>query len=217
MKNKRVVKKVQNKAMLPMIHDIRNKVEFQGEVLDDIKGLTENHDEILKLYYKEYLELKRQNEKKHLMSYIRMREDLMKDLKRMQQKLTNRKEELAHFDSQMSKYIHALRVRGMDNIAQAILEEIRMLRKELESDNEQIELLEIYLDQYTTILEDNGIEIISCNVKDEFHPEIAKPVSKVEVKYPEMHNKIFKLYGDAYKWNGVVIKKADVIVCIYKN
>lgn len=217
MSNKRVVKKVQNKAMVPMVHDIRNKVEYQGELLDDIKGLTVKHDEILKLYYKEYLEMKKQNEKKHLMSYIRMREDLMKDLERLQQKLTTRKEELAQFDSQMSKCIHALRVRGMENIAQIILEETRALRKIIEADNEQVKLLEMYIDQYTTILEDNGIEIISCNVKDEFQPEIARPVSKVDVKYPEMHNKIFRVYGDAYKWNDIVIKKVDVIVCIYRN
>lgn len=153
------------------------KTVFQLNRLEDMMGKILNsfdtQQEILGCYYKEYQELKRQNQKKYLMGYIRLRDDMLKDVERMKES-------------------------GKIN-------------------EDMLGLLGGYIDDLTTVLEDNGVDIFCCCTNDEYDPELQKPLERVEVCQEELGNRIVKVFGCGYRWHGMILKKVNVSVGIYNH
>lgn len=171
-KKRREKTRGESKAVLQLVR-LLNKMDAQGEAMGKILDCFDTHQEILERYYQEYQELKRQNQKKYLMGYIRMRDDMLKDVERMKE----------------TGYINE-----------------NMLR-----------LLGGYIDTLTMILEDNGVDIFGCYLNDEYDPELQKPLEKVDVCQKELDNKIVKVFGCGYRWHGMILKKVNVSVGIYKH
>ena len=159
MANKRIMKKYKKYA----------EMYGAGRKMDDLSSQMAEQSEILRLFYEEYQEMKKMNEKKHLMKIIRMREDLRKDI-------------------------------------------VRLHRKGYTDRDEVVMYLRIYADTCTDILEENGVEILSCKKGEKFQREFQKPLKSERVMDPEKHNTIVEVYGNGYKWRGIVLQKIDVAV-----
>lgn len=169
MANRRIMKKQRKNAEM---FDAGRKMEELGVQMNELGRQVAEQTEILGLFYGEYQEMKKMNEKKHLMKIIRMREDLRKDI-------------------------------------------IRLYRKGHTDSDEVILYLKIYADTCTDILEENGVEILSCKKGEKFQREIQKPLKSEQVTDPEKHNTIVEVYGNGYKWRGIMLQKMDVAVGIY--
>ena len=74
----------------------------------------------------------------------------------------------------------------------------------------------MYVNEYTDMLEERGVEIVECQVEETFDPEIQKPIERINVGRAEYDNVICKVYSSGYRWHGLVLKKIDVAVGIYK-
>lgn len=173
MQNKRVQKKSWKKSSEVMMSGILERMDRQERVLGDIVKKFEDQQEILGLYYKTYQEMKMQNQKKYLLTYIRMRDAMLKD-------------------------IDCMKARGSVN-------------------EEMFRLLSIYIEEYNILLQDNGVEILSCRENEEFKPDIEKPLKRVSVHYADLDNKVVQVYGYGYKWNGIVLKKIQVAIGVYNK
>ena len=169
MANRRIMKKQRKNTQ---VHEIDMKVKGLVNQIDELSSQMAEQTEILGLFYGEYQEMKKMNEKKYLMKFIRMREDLRKDI-------------------------------------------IRLHRQGYSDSDEAILYLKIYADTCTDILEENGVEILSCKKGDKFQREIQKPLKSEQVANPEKHNTIVEVYGNGYKWKGIMLQKMNVAVGIY--
>ena len=77
-------------------------------------------------------------------------------------------------------------------------------------------LLSMYVNEYTELLEDHGVEILDCKPHEYFNPETQKPIERVGVVREEYQDLICRVYGSGYRWNGIMLKKIDVAVGVYK-
>lgn len=151
---------------------VTEKMNKQQEMLEMLGQQMAKQQDILNMYYKEYQILKQNNEKQYLLTYIRMRESMLKD---------------------MEKY----KARGLSSSYGCCL-------------------LKMYVNEYTDLLEDKGVEILECKVNDRFDPEIEKPIKRVDVERQEDHDLVREVYSCGYRWNGFLLKKIDVAVGIFK-
>lgn len=172
MSNDRMNKKLMQRNYINQVNDIKRCMVHQEEMLEELISQVMRQQEILGLYYKEYQQLKRHNEKQYLMTFIRMRESMLKDMARYEQN-------------------HQTNTTGY-------------------------KLLNMYVNEYTDILEDHGVEIVDCSETEFFDPEIQKPIERISVVKEEYDNKICKVYSSGYRWNGIILKKIDVAVGVYK-
>lgn len=172
MSNSRVQKKHLQRNYKNQFNEIKRCMAQQEEMLNALTAQVTKQQEILSLYYNEYQEMKRHNEKQYLMTYIRMRESMLKDMALYEQK-------------------HQTNTMGY-------------------------QLLSMYVNEYTEILEDHGVEIVECIEEECFNPEIQKPIERVDVSRKEYDNLVCKVYSSGYLWNGIVLKKIDVAVGIYR-
>ena len=83
MPNHRITKKHMRKNYIHQFHEMKRCMERQEEMMNELIEQLNRQKEILNLYYKEYQELKRHQEKQYLMTYIRMRESMLRDMKFM--------------------------------------------------------------------------------------------------------------------------------------
>ena len=144
------------------------QLEVQRKQLDDvIDQLAVNH-QIMELFYEEYQSMKRRQGTAHLMNYIRLREELLKDLRR--------------------------------------------IRKHRCSYKEIFSLFGMYINELSAILEDQGVEILRAYRGTKFDPETQKPIEKIETDKKELEDTVRKVFGDGYRWNGMMLKKTDVAV-----
>ncbi len=82
---KRIMKKKNERRAVFQLNRLFEKMDAQEEMMEKIMDSFDNQQEILGCYYKEYQELKRRNQKKYLMDYIRLRDDMLKDVDRMKE------------------------------------------------------------------------------------------------------------------------------------
>lgn len=154
------------------IFDLKNCMDVQSELLRNMSEQLKQQQEILSLYYREYQELKKRNEKQHLMIYIRMRDSMLKDMALYQER-------------------NQTNTRGY-------------------------QLLDMYVNEYTEILEDMGVEIMDNVISAVFNPEYQKPVERIDVYDRRYHDVVCKVFSAGYRWNGIMLKKMNVSVGIYK-
>ena len=173
MQKRRIHKKKCKKQAGAVPGGIADSLDRQEKVMGEILEQFRDQQEILDLYYKTYLEMKKQNQKKYLLTYIRMRDEMEKDIGRM---------------------------------------------KEQGGTNEETSrLLGIYIEEYNTLPEDNGVEILTCRENEEFVPKLQKPLKRVDVCSADLNNKVVQVYGHGYMWNGIVLKKTEVAVGVYNK
>lgn len=156
-----------------VLSGIVERMDIHEQVTRDIQEQLLEQKVILKLYYDTYLEMKKRNQKKYLLTYIRMRDEMLKDIERM-------------------------KLRGKVN-------------------EDTFRLLSIYIEEYNTLLQDNGVEILVCRENDEFEPEFQKPIKRVDVNYAELDNKVVRVYEHGYMWEEIVLKKIQVAVGVYNK
>ena len=82
---RRIVKKKNEKKAVFQLNRLFEKMDAQGDMMDKILDSFDTQQEILERYYQEYQELKRKNQKQYLMGYIRLRDDMLKDVDRMKE------------------------------------------------------------------------------------------------------------------------------------
>mgnify|MGYP001623012262 FL=1 len=165
-------KKYERRGML-LIQKLIKRMKSQEEMIKKLVDKINDQQEILKLYYTTYQEMKRQNQKKYLLGYIRMRDNILKDIEE---------------------------VKRSDN-----------------SNEEIIDLLELYINDLDVLLEDNEVEILNGCVGEMFDPKIQKPLERVKTEQRELDNKIVHVFGCGYQWRGMILKKIYVSVGDYNN
>ena len=72
-------KKYERRGML-LIQKLIKRMKSQEEMIKKLVDKINDQQEMLKLYYTTYQEMKRQNQKKYLLGYIRMRDNILKDI-----------------------------------------------------------------------------------------------------------------------------------------
>ena len=77
-------------------------------------------------------------------------------------------------------------------------------------------LLSMYVDELDEILEDLSVDILYSKPGMVFDPETQKPIERVIVCRPEENNLVCKVFSCGYRWDGIVVKKMDVAVCVYR-
>lgn len=77
-------------------------------------------------------------------------------------------------------------------------------------------LLRDYVNTLTEILEDQSVEILTSRRGEEFDPETQKPIERVQASQAEYNNVVYKVFNCGYRWNGIMLKKMDVAVCVYR-
>lgn len=108
--NKRYI----TRSYMNQINDIKCEIKHQEEMLEKlIVGITKQQ-EILELYYKEYQQLKRRDEKQYLMTFIRMRESMMKDIVRYEQNCQTDAEEYRVLKIYIDEYTDTLEEYGVE-------------------------------------------------------------------------------------------------------
>ena len=75
----------EERKMQLLIGKILKKMNVQEKIIKELENKINNQQEILEMYYTAYQEMKRQNQKKYLMSYIRLRDDISKDIERIKE------------------------------------------------------------------------------------------------------------------------------------
>ena len=158
----------EERKMQLLIGKILKKMNVQEKLIKELGNKINNQQEILEMYYTAYQEMKRQNQKKYLMSYIRLRDDISKDIERIKE---NKKFE-----------------------------------------EEVIDILDIYREDLSILLEDNGVEILECCEGEVFDPEIQKPLEKIKTKRKEFDNKVIRVFSCGYRWKGIILKKIYVSI-----
>lgn len=88
--------------------------------------------------------------------------------------------------------------------------------------NETKQMLRIFMKQIDYILETKGVKILKAKKMDEFDPEIHTPASiesRVDTGRKEKHNKIARVYGCGYQFEGdsKPLQKVPVDVYIYQG
>ena len=71
--------------------------------------------------------------------------------------------------------------------------------------NETKQMLRIFMKQIDYILETKGVKILKAKKMDEYDPEIHTPASiesRVDTRHKEKHNKIARVYGCGYQFEG---------------
>lgn len=96
-------------------------------------------------------------------------------------------------------------------VREDMLKDITRLRNT--NNLEALKLMNIYAEEYEQYLRFQGVEILTCKPGDDFDSEIAKPIYKDKVQ-PKYHNKVTRVYGNGYKWKGIMLKKIFVSVGI---
>jgi len=94
---------------------------------------------------------------------------------------------------------------------------IKEARKVLvHSGNEECaDYLRSYVDEIGSMLEEYDVEIIRCTDLADYDSAFQEPLVRENVSAAELHNKILKVYGDGYRWQDCLLKKAAVSVGIY--
>ena len=82
---RRIMKKKNEKKAVFQLNRLFEKMDTQEDMMDKILDSFDTQQEILERYYQEYQELKRKNQKQYLMGYIRLRDDMLKDVDRMKE------------------------------------------------------------------------------------------------------------------------------------
>lgn len=172
MVNSKISEKHVQRYYMNKLNEMRKCIAHQEETIKELAEQIGKQQEILGLYYKEYQELKKQNEKQYLMTYIRMRESMLKD---------------------MAKY-----------------------KQNNQTNTTGYQLLSMYVNEFTEMLEDHGVEIIDCSEAELFDPIIQKPIERIAVSREEYNNVVCKVFSSGYRWNGIVLKKIDVAVGIFR-
>lgn len=72
MPNHRISKKQMQKNYIRQFNEMKCCIKHQEEMMNGLFEQMDRQKEILNLYYKEYQEMKRRQEKQYLMTYIRM-------------------------------------------------------------------------------------------------------------------------------------------------
>lgn len=165
-------KEYERREML-LIQKFTKRIKSQEEMIKKLVDKINDQQEILKLYYTTYQEMKIQNQKKYLMGYIRIRDNILKDIEE---------------------------VKKRDN-----------------SNEEIIDLLELYINDLDVLLEDNEVEILNGCVGEKFNPKTQKPLERVKTEQRELDNKIVQVFGCGYEWRGMILKKIYVSVGGYNN
>lgn len=172
MPNHRISKKQMQKNYIRQFNEMKCCIKHQEEMMNGLFEQMDRQKEILNLYYKEYQEMKRRQEKQYLMTYIRMRESMLRDMEVYEQRQ--------------------------------------------QTHTQGYRLLSMYVNEYTDMLEERGVEIVECQTEEAFNPEIQKPIERIRVDREEYDNMVCKVYSSGYRWHGFVLKKIDVAVGIYK-
>lgn len=171
--SRRMCKKRVGKPSVKQMIALAKKINEQEQAMKRLSEAFDEQQEILQLYYKTYQEMKRQNQQKYLMGYIRMRDDMLKDVERMK----------------ASECV----------------------------DENTLRLFAMYIDELDALLEDNGVEILNCCENEEYNPEIQKPLERIDTERAELNNKVVRVFGCGYRWNGIILKKAYVAVGVYNQ
>lgn len=77
-------------------------------------------------------------------------------------------------------------------------------------------LLSMYVNELDEILEDLSVEILYGNPGMAFNAETQKPIERIQVFRPEENNLVCKVFNCGYRWDGIMLKKMDVAVCVYR-
>lgn len=99
---------------------------------------------------------------------------------------------------------------------ESMLRDMEIYEQRQQTHTQGYRLLSMYVNEYTDMLEERGVEIVECQVEEIFDPEIQKPIERINVGRAEDDNVICKVYSSGYRWHGLVLKKIDVAVGIYK-
>lgn len=153
-------------------NEISQQLAANQEALTDITQHLSTQQEIMNLFYGEYQSLKKRQGKAQLMTYIRMRDSMLKDM--------------AMYESRHQTNVNGYR------------------------------LLSMYVNELDEVLEDLSVEILYSNPGAEFDPETQKPIERVSVYRPEENNLVYKVFNCGYRWDGIMLKKMDVAVCVYR-
>lgn len=151
-------------------NEVKEQLNTCQQAITEISQQMTTQQEIMQLFYKEYLSLKKRQGKAQLMNYVRMRDAMMKD--------------------------------------------IAMYEEHNRTNSMGYRLLKMYVNELTEILEDQSVEIITAQRGEKFNPEIQKPVERVTVYRAENDNLINKVYNCGYRWEGIMLKKIEVSVCV---
>lgn len=172
-KNKILKKKRIQAVLLGQMQEMQETIAHQTEQMLLLTRELRDQQDILKKYYGEYQLLKKRQETQYLMTYIRMRESMRKDME---------------FYQEHGK----MNTRGYS-------------------------LLEMYVNEYAELLEDAGVEVLECPERTAFDPSTQKPIERVRVARPEFDGVIIRSYGNGYRRDGVMLKKADVAVGVFES
>ena len=84
-------------------------------------------------------------------------------------------------------------------------------------DSEGYVLLKMYADWLAEILEEAEVEILAGNPGIMFDPDFHLPTERVEAAGEEDHERVCRVNSCGYRWNGVMLKKMEVAVSIYRH
>lgn len=82
---RQTMKKRSERRAVSQMNGLLEKLDTQEEMMDKILDCFDTQQEILERFYQEYQELKRMSQKQYLMGYIRLRDDMLKDVDRMKE------------------------------------------------------------------------------------------------------------------------------------
>lgn len=77
-------------------------------------------------------------------------------------------------------------------------------------------ILRNYVSTLTEILEDESVEILTSSNGELFNPETQKPIKRIQAPQAEYNNVVYEVFNCGYRWNGMMLKKMDVSVCVYR-
>lgn len=98
----------------------------------------------------------------------------------------------------------------------SMLKDIAYYENHYQMNERGCRLLRMYVDKITEILEDQSVEILTAGAGELFDPETQKPIERVQAYSPEYNNVVYKVFNCGYRWSGIMLKKMDVSVCVYR-
>lgn len=98
----------------------------------------------------------------------------------------------------------------------SMLKDLAMYEARHQTNVNGYKLISMYVGELDEVLEDLSVEILYCNPGMVFNSETQKPIERVPVYRPEEDNLVCKVFNCGYRWDGIMLKKMDVAVCVYR-
>lgn len=96
----------------------------------------------------------------------------------------------------------------------SMLKDMAMYESRQQTNANGYRLLSMYVNELDEILEELSVDILYGNPGMIFDPETQKPIERVPVFSPERSNLVCKVFNCGYRWDGIILKKMDVAVCV---